>query len=275
LLVADTSNNRVSQFTPQGGFVRAFGFDVIPTGGTGFEVCTVATGCKLGVAGGGAGQLAVPRGVTTDAAGRLYVADTDNDRVSEFTPQGGFARAFGFDVIPGGAAGFEVCTAATGCKAGVAGGGVGQLSNPQGVATDCRGAVYVADNGNDRVLRFGEAGTPPPPCPPSPPSPPPPPSNEFSFGKVKKNKRTGAAKLTVIVPGPGALELAKTKKVKSDDDRAEAQGRVKLAVKSRGKARRKLTRRGRAKVKAEVTYTPTGGGPNTQTKKLKLKRKRR
>lgn len=34
----------------------------------------------------------------------------------------------------------------------------------------------------------------------------------FSLGKVKENKRKGTAKLTVKVPGPGELELAKNKR---------------------------------------------------------------
>jgi hypothetical protein len=107
----------------------------------------------------------------------------------------------------------------------------------------------------------------------APPVPPEPPSNEFSFGKVKKNKRKGTAKLTVNVPGPGELELAKTKKVKADEERAEADGSEKLLVKAKGKSRKKLRKKGKAKVKAEVTYTPDGGDPNTQSKRIKLKLK--
>ena len=45
------------------------------------------------------------------------------------------------------------------------------------------------------------------------------PPDDFSFGKVKKNKKKGTAKLTIeIVEGPGELKLAKTKKVKADDE---------------------------------------------------------
>jgi hypothetical protein len=97
-----------------------------------------------------------------------------------------------------------------------------------------------------------------------------PPSNEFSFGRLKKNKKRGTAKLTVIVPGPGDVELAKTKKVKAKDKRAAARRKVKLAIKPKPKAKRKLKSKGKAKVKANVTYTPDGGTPNTQTKPLKL-----
>jgi hypothetical protein len=100
------------------------------------------------------------------------------------------------------------------------------------------------------------------------------PSNDFSFGKVKRNRKRGTAKLTVIVPGPGELDLAKTKKVKQAEKRAEAAGNVKLRIKPRRKAKRKLNRNGKAKLKANVTYTPAGGDPNTKFKKLKLKKRR-
>lgn len=95
--------------------------------------------------------------------------------------------------------------------------------------------------------------------------------NDFTFGKVKKNKKKGTAKLTVNVPNPGDVELAKTKKVKADEERAEAEGKVKLAVKPKGGSKQKLADTGEAKVKANVTFTPDGGDPNTKTKKIKLK----
>jgi streptogramin lyase len=113
----------------------------------------------------------------------------------------------------------------------------------------------------------------------TPPTPPPPnggcTDNTFEFGKAKKNKKKGTAKLPVTVPCAGDVELAKTKKVKADDETAEAEGDVTLLIRPKGKARKRLNKKGKAKVKAEVTYTPTGGEPNTQTKKIKLKRKRR
>jgi hypothetical protein len=99
-------------------------------------------------------------------------------------------------------------------------------------------------------------------------------SNEFSFGKVKKNKKKGTAKLAVEVPGAGTLELAKTKKVKGTSADAACNGEVNLGVKAKGKARKKLNKKGKAKVKAKVRFTPTGGSPNTESKKVKLKRKR-
>ncbi len=101
------------------------------------------------------------------------------------------------------------------------------------------------------------------------------PVNEFSFGKVKKNKRKGTAKLTVIVPGPGDLELVQTKKVKPQEERAGGQGesKVKLAIKPKRRPRKKLREKGKATVTAEVSYTPDGGEPTTQRKKIKLIKK--
>lgn len=96
------------------------------------------------------------------------------------------------------------------------------------------------------------------------------PSNEFNFGKVKKNKGKGTAKLTVNVPGPGELDLAKTDRVKADEQSAEAAGGVKLIVISRGGARKKLNAEGKVEVNPRVTYTPTGGSPNSRRKQFKL-----
>jgi tripartite motif-containing protein 71 len=265
--VADWFNNRISVYTAAGTFERAFGFDVVPGGGSGAEVCT--TSCKAGLSGGGAGELDEPAGVGADATGNVYVADHLNHRISVFNADGTFLRAFGFNVIPGGGAGYEVCIAS--CKSGVPGTAEGQLTFPFSVAVDCRGAVYV--DGNNRIERFGEPGTQLPPCPPPTP-PPPPPSNQFSFGKLKRNLKKGTAKLTVAIPGPGGLQLA-GKLVKANAKSAANSGDEKLSIKPRGKAKRKLGAVGKAKLTISVTFTPTGGDPNTRAKKLKLKLKRR
>ena len=96
------------------------------------------------------------------------------------------------------------------------------------------------------------------------------PSNEFGFGKVKKNKKKGTAKLTVKVPGPGTLKLTRTESVKGARIFADVKGKAKVPVKPRGEAKKKLNRKGKAKVEAEVTFTPDGGEPNTQSKRVRL-----
>lgn len=95
----------------------------------------------------------------------------------------------------------------------------------------------------------------------------------FRLGKVKRNKRKGTAKLTVIVSGPGELRLARTGKVKQQRKRVSAAGRVRLSVKPKSAAKRKLAAKGKARVKAKVTFTPAGGTPTTRTKRIKLVRR--
>jgi TolB protein len=95
-------------------------------------------------------------------------------------------------------------------------------------------------------------------------------SNDFSFGKLRRNRKRGTAKLPVNVPGPGELDLAKTEKVKPQGKRAPAEAEVKFAIKPKGKSKRALRKKGKAKVLAKVTYTPDGGEPNTESKRLKL-----
>jgi tripartite motif-containing protein 71 len=182
LYVADVFHQRIDVFDTAGpSFTRAFGWDVAdPNGGTAFEVCPTQGTCRAGDAGGGAGQLNLPWGVALDGTGGVYVSDQTNNRVSVFAAAGpSFTHAFGWGVDTGASA-FEVCTTASSCQAGIFGGGAGQLSGPLGVAVDCRGAVWVADNGNQSVQRFGELGTPLPPCPPAPPPPAPGPGGSAS-----------------------------------------------------------------------------------------------
>jgi subtilisin-like proprotein convertase family protein len=105
------------------------------------------------------------------------------------------------------------------------------------------------------------------------------PSNEFSFGKLKRNKKRGTATLAVIVPSAGTLDLSGKGVVKQRPlgpahrvlaKTVSAAGTVKLKIKAKGKAKKQLDRIGTVKVKAKVTYTPTGGDPNTKSKRVKL-----
>ena len=148
--VADTNNDRVMVFTTAGVFEYAFGKDVKQGGG---DVCVAGETCQAGSFGGAAGQLNFPQGVAVDG-GHVYVADTNNDRVSVFTTAGVFEYAFGKDVKQGGG---DVCVAGETCQAGSFGGAAGQLNLPQGVAVD-GGHVYVGETNNDRVSVFTTAG---------------------------------------------------------------------------------------------------------------------
>ncbi len=153
--------------------------------GTGFEICTVATECKAGVASGGDGTTAGngsldhPQSVAVDEdTGNLYVSDRENRRIDEYDGEGNFIRSFGFDVAESGpgdtGTGYEICNQGDGdvCKAGVGGSGVGQYGegfaeNGFGIAVTpadgnaSTGTVYLADSGNRRVDTFNLDGTSP------------------------------------------------------------------------------------------------------------------
>src|SRR6266542_921870 len=143
---------------------RAWGKDVVATGGVDFEICTVAADCKAGSVGGLGGELNGPAGAGTDAAGNVYVADTFNHRIEKFDSSGSFLRAWGKDVVSAGpgntGTGVEICVAANGdtCQAGTGGGLGGELNGPNGVATDAAGNVYVADLTSQRIDKFDSSG---------------------------------------------------------------------------------------------------------------------
>src|SRR6478609_3719526 len=164
LYVADTDNNRISVFGPNGTFIRAFGWGV-DTGAEAFEVCTTASTCQAGISGGGQGQLFVPYGLAVDGSGNLYVGDEGNFRIDVFDTGAPptFTRAFGQGVVTGpGSELFEVCTPQTTCEAGTGGDTNGALNSPEGVALglalDGSVNLYVADSSNHRISVFNTAG---------------------------------------------------------------------------------------------------------------------
>jgi DNA-binding beta-propeller fold protein YncE len=151
-----------------GSFDRGWGRDVASAGpgntGNGFEICLAGVDiCKAGVPGELGGDMDQPHGVATDPAGNVYVADRSNDRIQKFGPSGNFQRAWGRDVASAGPGntgnGFEICVAGVDtCKAGIEGGLGGEMSSPNGVATDSAGNVYVADAANNRIQKFDSQG---------------------------------------------------------------------------------------------------------------------
>ncbi len=94
--------------------------------------------------------------------GHLYVADTGNNRIDVLDSNGAFLFAFGWNVnatTP--EQKLQTCTTATGCQAGSAGAGAGQLSGIKSIAFDNsggEGAVYVGEEGKRRVEKFNPAG---------------------------------------------------------------------------------------------------------------------
>jgi len=148
-------------------------------GALGFEVCETPANCQAGTNGaiGGAfnsvngleGIAVAPVGAPN--GGDVLVADSsgNNQRVQEFTPAGGFVRAFAWNVVASGPDDtapvnqFEVCraTALDICKAGTGGTGIGQFKQgPRTLAEDASGNLYtVESNSNFRVQRFALGAT--------------------------------------------------------------------------------------------------------------------
>ena len=109
------------------------------------EISTVAGTGEAGFSGDGgpaaAAQLRVPRDAAVDAAGNLYIADTDNRRIRKVD-----AATGNISTIAG--SGNPVDGIGDGCAATDA-----QLSRPYGVAVDGAGNVYIADSSSDRIRK--------------------------------------------------------------------------------------------------------------------------
>jgi DNA-binding beta-propeller fold protein YncE len=124
LYVTDNGNHRIRKITPAG------------------EVSTLAGG-EGGFADGvgSAARFYRPSGIAIDAAGKLYVVDSWNNRVRKITPTG------------------EVSTL-TVCEEGFADGigGDAKLCGFAGIASDAAGNLYVADAGNNRIRKITPAG---------------------------------------------------------------------------------------------------------------------
>jgi sugar lactone lactonase YvrE/murein DD-endopeptidase MepM/ murein hydrolase activator NlpD len=126
IYVADTGNNAIRRIAPDS------------------TVTTIAGGGSSGYRDGPGAQAQFngPVGVAADAAGRVLIADTYNDRI----------RAIGQDGT--------VTTIAGGAITGMADGAAAdaQFNTPCGIAVDGTGNVLVADTGNSAVRSISPTG---------------------------------------------------------------------------------------------------------------------
>jgi sugar lactone lactonase YvrE len=76
-----------------------------------------------------------PSGLTFDANGNIYVADTGNSRIRKFDKNGNPLKEWGSN-----------------------GSSVGQLKYPEGIVLDSQGNLYVADTWNHRVVKYSTNG---------------------------------------------------------------------------------------------------------------------
>ena len=105
---------------------RVAGKDLSKTPVTAFE----------GGQGNGKGQFDGPRGIAINTAGNIFVADTNNGRIEEFSPSGVFITSMG-----------------------TKGKGHGQFGGPSGLTVDHYGYIYVAEALNQRVQKLAPNGT--------------------------------------------------------------------------------------------------------------------
>ena len=118
--VADTISDTIRKITPGGVVTTLAGF-------------YGSLGAVDGI--GQAARFAYPNGVAIDASGNIYVADRTNHTIRKVTPAGNVTTFAGLANTPG-------STDGTGSAA--------RFSNPQGIAVDSAGTVYVADGINTR-----------------------------------------------------------------------------------------------------------------------------
>jgi DNA-binding beta-propeller fold protein YncE len=168
--VADTGNDRVQAFTRGGALVPVTNSAKSRPAPARYVTCgheAIGRGCgRIGNDRHSiAGRLKAPEGIAVDAAGNVYVADTGNRRVVQYTWWGGFVRGFGefgrpraVAVDPAGrllvdddgrVARFDTRTGAALPDA------TEWVSSPRDSAGDGAGGVWVADTGNHRIVHFG------------------------------------------------------------------------------------------------------------------------
>ena len=133
LIVADTGNNRIRRIPLDGETSRLIG-----------ETSTAGGDGTAGYADGPANkaQFNGPIGVTVDARGNIYVADSYNDRIRMITPEG------------------QVSTVAGAGTPGYADGdrNTALFDTPSGIAVAGDGSLIVADTGNDRLRKISPEG---------------------------------------------------------------------------------------------------------------------
>lgn len=166
LFVADKQNNRIRFITPYGVVTTIAG-----TGARGFsnakDSSTFSSPSGVGVDAAGnvyiadLGNLAIrkidihgavttfdtgingPTGVAADAAGNVYIADNGNSTIIKVTNKGAVSTLAGTQGVRGSKDG-------SGTSA--------QFNQPQSVAVDSSGNVYVADAGNNLIRKINVQG---------------------------------------------------------------------------------------------------------------------
>ncbi|MBV8666507.1 MAG: DUF4214 domain-containing protein [Burkholderiaceae bacterium] len=128
LFVADTNNHTIRKITPAGA-VSTF------AGVTGYAGALDGLGTNA--------QFNAPAGLAIDSADNIYVADSGNHTIRMITPAGQVTTLAGFP---------------TGYGARDGPGFAALFNNPQGLAIDSVGNIYVADSQNSTIRKITPAG---------------------------------------------------------------------------------------------------------------------
>ncbi|MHC1772284.1 MAG: glycosyltransferase family 39 protein [Flexilinea sp.] len=137
---------------------------------------------SIGGQGSGEGQFEAPRGVAVSDSGRVYVLDSDNNRVQYFSEtgeylgmwnaseQGGFSQPWGIDVGPDGSVYVADTWNHRMLKFDPDGNFLTEwyandptdptktFYGPRSVAVDSTGRVFVSDTGNKRIMVYSQNG---------------------------------------------------------------------------------------------------------------------
>jgi len=129
LYIADTNNNSIRRVAGNG------------------VITTVAGSGISGAAapGNGSNQFTAPRGLASDAAGNIYIADSQNARVVKLSAAGGLSTVAG-NGTPGYGGDGGAATSA-------------MLNTPTAVAVDSANNLYIADFSNNRIRKVSASGT--------------------------------------------------------------------------------------------------------------------
>ncbi|GAB3690750.1 hypothetical protein GCM10027592_08230 [Spirosoma flavus] len=131
LYIADQGNNRIRKVSTSGVITTVAGNGTFGFGGDGGNAINA--------------NLANPTGVAVDGSGNLYIADQKNHRIRKVTTSGIISTVAGNGTLGFSGDGGLAINAS--------------MDNPNGVAVNASGSLFIIDNGNQRIRKVTPAGS--------------------------------------------------------------------------------------------------------------------